>query len=129
MAPLASVLIGVVGGALVVFVVDWLELRLTIDDPGGAIAVHGLNGLWGLLAAGWFARFPGVTNDSGQTVAQVAGIATLIGFILPLSYALNALQNRFRPQRVALASERQGLDLSELGASAYPDLLTYNDEN
>lgn len=128
MTPLASILIGVAGGALVVFAVDWLELHLTIDDPGGAIAVHGLNGLWGLLAAGWFARFPGGASDAGQTMAQIAGMATLIGFVLPLTYGLNRLQDRFRPQRVKPESERHGLDLSELGASAYPDLLTHTDD-
>lgn len=127
MPPLAGILIGVAGGALVVFAVDWIELKLTIDDPGGAIAVHALNGLWGLLAAGWFARFPGA-SDAGQTMAQTAGIATLLGFVLPLTYGLNRLQNRIRPQRVRPESERQGLDLSELGASAYPDLLTHTDD-
>ena len=128
MAPLASVLIGVAGGAVVVFAVDWLELHLTIDDPGGAIAVHALNGLWGILAAGWFARFPSGIGNAGQTMAQAAGIATLIGFVLPLTYGLNRLQNRIRPQRVRPESERQGLDLSELGASAYPDLITHSDD-
>ena len=61
-------------------------------------------------------------------LAQIVGIATLIGFVLPLTYALNWLLNRFVPQRVAREGERQGLDLYELGAGAYPEFLTHSDE-
>ena len=50
--PLEALLVGVVAGALVVYAIELLELRLKIDDPAGAISVHGIGGLWGLLAAG-----------------------------------------------------------------------------
>ena len=55
-------------------------------------------------------------------MAQAAMIAALLGFVLPLSYGLNWLLNRFYPQRIGKNGERQGLDMSELGAGAYPEL-------
>ena len=118
-------LIGVVAGALVTFSIQWLEL-IAVDDTSGSFSVHGLCGLWSLLAAGLFARVPGATR--GQWIAQVVGIATLLGFMLPLSYGLNLLLDRVLPQRVPPEGERQGMDLHELGAGAYPEFVTYNED-
>ncbi len=135
--PAEAVVIGGIAGALVIFSVEWFELRLGVDDPAGAISVHGVAGLWGILAVGLFANFasPGTTLNgqaspvaSGQWLAQLVGIATLIGFVLPLTYGLNWLLNRFYPQRVSPEGERQGMDLYELGAGAYPDFMTHGDE-
>jgi ammonium transporter, Amt family len=124
--PAEAVLVGIVAGALVTFSVEWFEFGLRVDDPGGAISVHALGGLWGLLAVGMFARFP--TDAPDQWLAQLVGIATLIGFLLPLTYGLNWLLNRFYPQRVDLDGERQGMDLHELGADAYPEFVTHTEE-
>jgi ammonium transporter, Amt family len=124
--PAEAVLIGIVAGALVTFSVEWFEFGLRVDDPGGAVSVHALGGIWGLLALGMFARFPDQASD--QWLAQFVGIATLIGFILPMTYGLNWLLNRFYPQRVALEGERQGMDLHELGADAYPEFVTHTEE-
>ena len=126
--PAAAVLIGIVGGALMVYSVEWLEVYLTIDDPGGAISVHALAGLWGIMAVGLFAAAPDGTSSAGQWLAQFAGVATLIGFVLPLAYTLNWLLNRLYPQRVPAEAERQGLDLHELGAGAYPDFMSHNED-
>ena len=139
--PGAAVVIGLAAGALITFAVQWLELRLAVDDPGGAISVHAVGGIWGVLALGLFARLParvlnvvsgplsGSQNgDSGQWLAQLVGVATLVGFVLPLTYGLNWLLNRFYPQRVAVEGERQGMDLYELGAGAYPEFITHTDE-
>jgi Amt family ammonium transporter len=120
MTPPAAVIVGLVAGALVPLCIEWLELHLGVDDPGGSIAVHGVCGLWGLLAAGIVARFPGGSTD--QLQAQLAGIATLLGFVFPFIYGVNWLLNRFVPFRVRPEGERQGLDLTELGANAYPEL-------
>jgi Amt family ammonium transporter len=126
--PAASLLIGLVAGILVTFAVDWFEVWLTVDDPGGAIPVHAVAGLWGLLAAGLFANLSGRDSAHGQWLAQVVGIATLLGFVLPLAYSLNWLLNRVYPQRVDLDGERQGMDLHELGAGAYPEFVVHTDE-
>ena len=124
LVPSGAVLIGAIAGALVVYSVEWLELHLTIDDPGGAISVHAIAGIWGLLAVGPFAQTP----EPGQWIAQLVGVATLLGVVLPLSYGLNWLLNRFYGLRVASEGERQGLDLYELGAGAYPDFMTHNED-
>jgi Amt family ammonium transporter len=135
-APLAAVAIGIVAGAVVALSVEWIELHLAVDDPGGSISAFAIAGIWGLLSVAIFARFPagvfepgelGVTQP-GQWLAQFIGIATLIGFVLPLVYGLNWLLNRFVPLRVAPEGERQGLDLYELGAGAYPETVTHGDE-
>src|SRR5208282_2004782 len=57
--PAAAIVIGLVAGTLVIFAVEWFELRMAVDDPGGAISVHAVGGIWGVLALGLFARFPG----------------------------------------------------------------------
>jgi ammonium transporter, Amt family len=130
--PAAAVLVGIIAGALVTFAVEWLEFELKVDDPGGSISVHAASGIWGVLAVGIVARFPSQTSipgsDSGQWLAQLIGIATLIGFVLPMTYGLNWLLNRVYPQRVDIEGERQGMDLHELGADAYPDFVTHADE-
>jgi len=139
-APAAAVLIGLVAGALVTYSVEWAEARFGIDDPGGSISVHAIGGIWGVLAVGLFASFPapvlntaaasGTTplGDTGQWLAQLVGIATLLGFVLPLSYGLNLALNRVLPYRVAMEGERQGLDLFELGAGAYPEFVTHTED-
>jgi Amt family ammonium transporter len=126
--PAAAIIIGLIAGVLVTYSIEWLELHLSIDDPGGSISVHALGGLWGLLATGWFARLGDANAEGSQWMAQLAGIATLVGFVLPLTYGFNWLLNRFRPMRVPPEGERLGLDLYELGAGAYPDFLTHNDD-
>ena len=141
-SPPAAVMIGLAAGALVTFAVELFELRLALDDPGGAISVHAIGGIWGIMALGLFAHLPAHTfNDaaggvssaagvgaSGQWLAQLVGIATLLGFVLPLTYGLNWLLNRIYPQRVAMEGERQGMDLHELGAGAYPEFITHTEE-
>jgi Amt family ammonium transporter len=124
MRPAGALLAGMVAGALVVYSVEWLEMHLGIDDPAGAISVHGLAGIWGLLAAGFLT--PG--GAEGQWIAQLAGVAALLGFVLPVSYGFNFVLNRFYRLRVAAEGERQGLDLFELGAGAYPDFASHNED-
>ncbi|HZQ20163.1 MAG TPA: hypothetical protein VFA90_15700 [Terriglobales bacterium] len=120
--PATAVLTGLVAGALVVFSVEFLEFRLKVDDPCGSVSVHAVCGIWGLLAAGIF------SDVSGQFMAQLVGVATLLGFIFPMTYFLNWLLNKFIPYRVSIDGERQGLDLHELGADAYPEFVVHTDE-
>ena len=136
-APAEAAAIGLAAGALVTFSVEWFELRMSVDDPGGAISAHAMGGLWGVLSVGLFAQIPtrilhatreAANSHPGQWLAQLLGIATLIGFVFPMTYGLNWLLNRVYPQRVAAEAERQGLDLYELGAGAYPEFITHGDE-
>jgi Amt family ammonium transporter len=124
MRPAAAVIAGAVGGALAIYAIEWLELRLSVDDPGGAISVHAVAGIWSLLAAGLLAA----DSAAGQFLAQLVGVATLLGLVLPLTFGLNSLLNRLYPQRVAREAERQGLDLYELGAGAYPDFVSHSED-
>jgi Amt family ammonium transporter len=125
LAPAEAIIVGLVAGVLVTFSVEWLELHLAVDDPGGAISVHAVAGLWSLLAAGFLGRFPGAAGGGGQWLAQLAGIATLLGFVFPLTYGINWALNRLSPYRVTPDGERQGMDLHELGANAYPELASH----
>ncbi len=124
--PAAAMLIGLAAGGLVALCVELFELHLDIDDPGGSVSVHAVAGIWGLLAGGALGRFPG--GGEGQFLAQVVGVATLIGFVLPMTFGVNWLIERFMGQRVAPDAERQGMDLAELGAGAYPEFVTHTDD-
>jgi Amt family ammonium transporter len=132
--PAAAIFIGLIAGLLAPLAIEILEARLSIDDPCGAISVHAIGGIWGLMAVGIFGRFPADVligrgnGDSGQWLAQLVGVATLVGFILPLSYGLNRLLDRFLPHRITQDGERQGLDLHELGAGAYPEFVTHSED-
>jgi len=121
--PVESIFIGLAAGVFTPLLVELLELALSIDDPSGAITVHALGGLWGLLAAGLFAPQP------GQLGAQLIGIATLLGFVLPLVYLLFKLLNRFVAFRVDQDGERIGMDLHELGGGAYPEFVVHRDDS
>lgn len=124
--PPTAILAGAVAGALVVFAIDLIEFRLTIDDPGGAISVHAIAGLWGLLSVALLSDAG--AGSSGQWLAQLIGIATLLGFILPLTHGLNWLIGHVYPHRVDAEGEWQGMDLHELGAGAYPEFVVHSDE-
>jgi Amt family ammonium transporter len=120
--PATAVLTGLVAGALVVLAIEFLEFTLKVDDPCGSVSVHAIAGIWGLLAVGIF------TGGPGQLLAQLVGVATLLGFVLPMTYGLNWLLGRFIPHRVSVDGERQGMDLHELGADAYPEFVVHADE-
>jgi Amt family ammonium transporter len=121
--PLQSLLIGLIAGVLTPLLVEVMELAASIDDPSGAIAVHGVGGLWGLIAAGALSPQP------GQFLAQLVGIAALVGLGLPLLYLLFWLVNRWLPLRVDPDGERIGMDLHELGGGAYPEFVIHRDDS
>jgi Amt family ammonium transporter len=137
--PVASCIIGLVAGVLVCVSVEFIDRVLKVDDPVGAISVHGANGLWGVISVGLFAdgrsNFGGSWNgvpgsvtglfygDGGQLIAQLMGVATLIGFVFTLSFVLNLLIDAVMGQRVSAKVELEGLDIPEMGAVAYPDFV------
>ena len=83
-SPVVALFVGVIAGILITTSVELLEVFLTVDDPGGAISVHGVGGIWGLLALGIFPHIPGKSDSlragaygySGQLLAQVLGVAS-----------------------------------------------------
>ena len=134
---LSAAIIGWMAGVLVCLSVEFFDRVVKIDDPVGAISVHGVNGLWGVLSVGLFAdgrsnyggSWNGVSGsvtglfygDAGQLVAQLIGIATLVGIIFTMSFVVNWLINVFVGQRVSAKVELAGLDIPEMGALCYPD--------
>jgi ammonium transporter, Amt family len=134
-APIA-VLIGAVAGFLVVAAVFFVDQKLHLDDPVGAIAVHGVNGTWGILSLGLFADgsygeglngVPGTVRglfygDAGQLVAEIIGIVACILFVFTTMYFFFKVSNRFIPMRVSAQDEFEGLDLPEMGIKGYEDL-------
>ncbi len=123
-APAAALLVGVIAGAALPPAIELLELRCGIDDPTGGIVVHGVAGIWGLLAVGLL----GTHASAGQLVAQLVGVATLLGLVFPLVYGLFWLLNRAMPFRTHPHGERIGMDLHELGSGAYPEFVMHTDE-
>jgi Amt family ammonium transporter len=121
--PGQALFVGVFTGIATPLLVEALELALSIDDPSGAITVHAAGGILGLLAAGLFA------TQAGQLVAQMVGIAALLGLVLPLVYLLFWLLNRVVPFRVDQDGERIGMDLHELGGGAYPEFVIHRDDS
>jgi Amt family ammonium transporter len=132
----SAVLIGTIAGVLVCWAVYFVERTLRIDDPVGAIAVHGVNGLWGVLSLGLLADgsygdgWNGVAGpvrglfygDAGQLGAQLVGIATnivAVGGLTLVAWGIGGLI--VKGHRVPVESEELGLDLPEVGALAYPD--------
>jgi Amt family ammonium transporter len=136
---LSSAIIGFIAGVLVCLSVSFVENKLKVDDPVGAISVHGACGLWGVLSVGLFAdgksnyggAWNGVTGsvtglfygDASQLVAQLVGIATLIGFVFTFSFALNWVLEILLGHRVSAETEVAGLDLPEMGQLGYPEFV------
>lgn len=130
-------ILGLIAGVLVCFSVEFIEKVMKIDDPVGAISVHGTCGIWGVISVGLFAdgksNYGGSWNgvngsvtglfygDPGQLVAQLMGVATLIGFVFSFSFVLNWIIDLVIGQRVCERNELEGLDLPEMGALCYPE--------
>jgi len=127
LSPVAVIFTCAVAGVLVTLMVETFELRLLVDDPGGAISVHAGAGIWGLFAVGIFGQFPAGTRGE-HILAQLVGVATLLGLMLPLIHTGNLLLNCISPYRVDRDGDWQGMDIRELGAGAYPEFVVHADE-
>jgi Amt family ammonium transporter len=133
--PVSACIIGLVAGVLVCLSVEFIDRVLKIDDPVGAISVHGTNGLWGLISVGLFSdgKYGGGWNgvngnvtglfygDASQLVAQLMGVATLVGFVFTMSFVINLVVDAVIGQRVSAKAELEGLDLPEMGQVGYPE--------
>ena len=147
----AAVVIGGIAGVLVVISVIFWD-RMGVDDPVGAISVHGVNGIWGVLSLGLFANgkygngWNGVVRekwdstldsdgvltdgvrglfygDSSQLAAQALSAVTVLVFGAVASFILFKISNLITPMRVPADVEKEGLDMAEMGAIGYPDFM------
>ncbi len=135
-APWAALAIGAIAGPLVVESMLFFERKAKIDDPVGAISVHGINGLWGVLALGLFADgtygagWNGVDGtvtglfygDSKQIIAQAIGCLTIVVWAGGIGWLFFKAQDLIQGIRSRDEDEDVGLDLPEMGVYAYPDL-------
>jgi len=116
-SPASSVAIGAIAGILVVLSVMFFD-KIKVDDPVGAVSVHGVCGAWGTLAAGIF-------NIGGTTAAiigvQLVGIAACFLWTFPTAFIMFKLIDKTIGLRVSPEEEAEGLDFSEHGGNAYPD--------
>jgi len=136
----SAVIIGAIAGIVLCISVFFVERVMKVDDPVGAISVHGVNGTWGVLALGLFADgtygegLNGVTGtvkglfygDASQFFAQLIGTVTNIIFVFIVMYAFFKILDKIVPLRVPEEMELAGLDQSEVAVTAYPDFTIRN---
>ena len=110
-----SVLVGLIAGVIMVFSVILLE-RIGIDDPVGAISVHGTAGIWGVVAVALF-------SEAAPLSAQLLGVAAIFVWTFGISYLVFKLVDMLIGIRVSPEKEFEGFDRSEHGGAAYPEFL------
>jgi Amt family ammonium transporter len=136
--PAAAVITGAVAGVIVVYSVLFFEGTLKVDDPMGALSVHGVGGTWGVISLGLMANgytahgengvsgafatlFGGQKNDWSQLGAQLFGAAICLVFFGAVGWGWFKICRLFVPLRSRHEDELAGLDLPEMGAECYPD--------
>ncbi len=111
--PALATLIGAIGGILVVLAIIFLE-KLHLDDPVGAISVHGVVGIWGLLAVP-------LSNDEASFLVQLIGISVIFGWVFVTSFIVWLILRLVMGIRVSEEAEYEGTDIHECGLEAYPE--------
>jgi len=134
-SPAGAVVIGLLAGVLCCASVFFVEQRLKVDDPVGAVSVHGVCGAWGMIALGLFSdgsygegmnNVPGTVRGlfyggTSQITAQLIGVFMNVALVFAVMYAFFKMLDRFIPLRVSEEVEFEGLDQSEVAVTAYPD--------
>jgi Amt family ammonium transporter len=113
-SPLGAAVVGFIGGVIVVFAILALDKKLKIDDPVGAISVHGIVGIWGLIAVVF-------SNGDASIVAQLIGIVAIFSWVFLASLLTWFVIKAIMGVRVTEEQEYEGLDKSECGMEAYPE--------
>jgi Amt family ammonium transporter len=142
--PVGAVIIGAIAGVLVVWGVLFVDKILKVDDPVGAVAVHGINGAWGCLAIGLFATgeygagWNGVSGLAptglfygggiNQLLAEMIGVSTNFVFVFCMAYGFFFVLEKLIGNRVSARAEIEGLDIHELGVPGYAHVDTYDVE-
>jgi Amt family ammonium transporter len=132
--PIAAVVIGAIAGVLVIWGVLFVERVLKVDDPVGAVAVHGVNGAWGCLSIGLFADgsygagWNGVASaplgllyggGAGQFAAELIGVGTNLIFVFSSALAFFWVVGKLVGNRTTALAEIEGLDIHEMGVEGY----------
>ena len=134
-SPLSAILIGGLAGALVVFAVEFIDKVLKIDDPVGAISVHGVCGAFGTLAVGLFAEakyggIDGLFAGGGLHVlkTQLIGVASVFGWVIITSFIVFYAANKLIGLRVSREEELRGLDIGEHGMEGYAGFQIFTNQ-
>jgi Amt family ammonium transporter len=114
--PGLAAFIGIVGGLLVVVSIVFMDRRFQLDDPVGAISVHGVVGLWGLIAVI-------LSNPNASFGGQLLGIVSIIGWVFLTSTAVWLLLKFTMGVRISELEEYEGADISEIGLESYPEFV------
>jgi ammonium transporter, Amt family len=114
-SPLLSVIIGLVAGCIVVVAIISLD-KARIDDPVGAISVHGVTGIFGLLAVA-------LSNPDASLITQIIGAATIFVWTFATTFVLWLILKKVMGIRVSEEEELEGVDVSECGLAAYPEFV------
>jgi Amt family ammonium transporter len=136
-SPLGAIIIGAVGAVVAIIAIDVIEW-FRVDDPIGAVAVHGVAGIWGTLSVGFFATgefgIPGATGadisagtvtglfyggGTTQLMSQLIGIGVVVGLVLAAGLVLMYGINFTKQLRIPAEMELEGVDIHEHGGSAY----------
>lgn len=129
---IGAAVIGLVSGILIVVAVEFVDIKLKIDDPVGAFSVHGVNGMWGGLAVGLFATGNGQNGITGlsygggfaQLGKQALGIVTIVAWTVVCMIIVFTIIKKTVGLRVTKDEEMKGLDICEHGLiSAYADFM------
>ncbi len=115
-SPLMSTVVGAIGGLIVVGSIIGLD-KLKIDDPVGAISVHGTVGMWGLIAVAW-------TNADATIGAQLYGLVVIFGWTFITAGIVWFVIKMVMGIRVTEEEEYEGLDLTDIGLEAYPEFTS-----
>jgi Amt family ammonium transporter len=113
--PLLATIIGAVGGVIVVFSIIGMD-KIKIDDPVGAISVHGMVGMWGLIAVVF-------SNPDATLVAQLTGLGVILGWTFVTSLVVWGVIKLVIGIRVSEEEEYEGVDIGECGLEAYPEFV------
>jgi len=120
-SPTGAVVIGLIAGTLLVFSVELFDQKFKVDDPVGAISVHGVNGAWGTIAVGLFNTESGLFYGGGfsQLGSQLIGVAAVFVWAFGMGFILFKILKATNGLRVSKRIEEEGLDVYEHGESVY----------
>ncbi len=119
-SPVAAMIIGLAGGIIVVYGIQLLE-RIHVDDPVGAVPVHGMNGIWGTVSVGLFHESQGLFLGGGPGLFGIQLFGTLVAsaFVVASMFVIFKLIDRLVGLRISSEKELRGIDISEHGTEAY----------
>jgi len=141
-SPGSAIIIGAIAGVLVVFAVEIIDKKLRVDDPVGAVAVHGVCGVWGTLAVGLFSQsIYGEASGAGainglffgggisQLLIQIMGSFSVVAWAFGCAYILFTIIKKTMGLRVSVEEEIKGLDIEEHGMESYSGFQIFTTEN